>query len=297
MALFINERSGYEEMSSCTYVVPLTLQSTLQTLSQKGRVTQALAGGTCLLVDMRQGTIQPDMLLDLRKLVELRQIHWHEQTVSIGAMVTFSQLEHERVIQEQVPLLAQMAVSLGNPLIRNAATLGGNIASARALNTDAAVPLLALDAQLVLQMEGPVTRRTISIAEYLLQEPDLRELITWIQVPVCMTGSHSFYTKLSKRRSGAATIVSIATHIALQENRMRAARIVLGGFAPLPFRSQRIEAVLEGETGPLRGAIIEHCADLLRADLPEASHDTMASASYRSAMCCVLLKKALERVH
>lgn len=283
-------------MTSFTYVVPSTLQATLQSLSQAELAVQPLAGGTSLLVDLRRNAIRPDVLLDLRSLEELRQIHLSKQTVSIGALTTFAQLEHEHVIQDHVPLLAHMAGSLGNPLIRRVATLGGNIATARASITDAVVPLLALDAQLVLHMDTSVTPRAVSIAEYLLREPDPRELITWIRVPVCTADAYAFYTKLSKRKAGAAAIASVATHITFRNKRITAARIALGAFAAQPFRPQRIEALLVGETVPLRTTMIDTCINLLRADLPEPLHNPVASASYRSAMCCVLVKKALEQV-
>lgn len=283
-------------MTSFAYVVPSTLQATLQTLSQTDLATQPLAGGTRLLVDLRRGAIQPDTLLDLRLLMELRQIHLDEQAIYIGALATFAHLESEAIIQQHIPLLAQMARSLGNPLVRRAATLGGNIASARTTITDAVVPLLALDAQLILQVGAPATQRTVSVADYLLQEPDSRELITWIRVPVCAPDSRSFYTKMSNRKAGAATIASVATHIAFREKRITAARIAVGAFASQPFRPRRVETLLNDEALPLRATVIDRCISLLRADLPEPLHDTVASGSYRLAMSCVLVKKALEQI-
>ncbi len=286
-------------MASFAYIVPATLQSTLQTLSQAGPATQPLAGGTRLLADLRQGTSQPETLIDLRLLADLRQIQPGEQTLTIGALVSFARLEREPLIRERAPLLAQMAASLGNPLIRNAATLGGNIISARTMIADAVVPLIALDARLVLYRSASATQaeqRTLNVAEYLLQEPDPRELITWILVPVLSPNSHTFYAKVSNRKAGAASIASVATHITSREERITAAHIVLGALTSQPFRPQRVEALLNGETLPLRATVIAHCLYLLRADLPEALHDTRASAAYRSAMGCALLKKSLEQM-
>jgi CO/xanthine dehydrogenase FAD-binding subunit len=286
-------------MTSFRYIVPSTLQSTLQVLNQADPRTQPLAGGTRLLVDLRQGTIQPDKIVDLRLLTELKQIHLREQAVYIGALVSFAQLERDSIIQQHVPLLTHMASSLGNPLIRIAATLGGNIASARTTITDAAVPLVALDAELVLQIGGldaQVVQRRVSIAEYLLQEPDPRELITCINVPVPLPDSRSFYAKISNRKAGATAIASVAVNITFQDKRITAAHIALGALASRPFRPHRVETLLSGEELPLRETVIDRCLDLLQTDLPEPLHDALNSASYRSAMGCALVRKALKQI-
>src|SRR5438270_229763 len=127
-------------MTKFEYVAPQSLEEALRALAQAGGSALALAGGTHLLVAMRAGIAQPALVVDLRYLDGLKQIRHDEDTIQVGALTTLTTLEHSHVIRQHVPVLAEMAGRFGNPLIRSAATLGGNIASASPL-ADAAVPL------------------------------------------------------------------------------------------------------------------------------------------------------------
>jgi CO/xanthine dehydrogenase FAD-binding subunit len=283
-----------------TYIVPTTLRETLHALSESTCQALPLAGGTHLLVNLRQQGIQPERLVDLRYLEDLKQIRCEGRAVHIGALVTFAQLEHDRMIQRHLPLLAEVARTLGNPLVRAAATLGGNVAASHTLIADAVGPLIALDALLVLQNDRAgalASQRTLSVAEYVLQPPDPRELITWIKVPVPLPASFSFYAKVSNRQAGAPALASIAVNITLQDCRITAAGIVLGALTLRPLRLPRLELLLQGESVPLREAVIDRCLHTLQADLPEPLADIRASAAYRAALGSALVKRALNQLN
>jgi CO/xanthine dehydrogenase FAD-binding subunit len=286
-------------MSRFRYVSPPTLQDALQTLNATNHLVMPLAGGTRILVALHQETIQPELLVDLRHLNELKQIEYTTHSVKIGALVTLAQIEQHPLIQQHVPLLAEMAKSFAHPHVRAAATLGGNIATATTMITDAIVPLLTLDASLVLhnsRHDTDMQQRSLSIADYIQQKPDPGEIITQITIPVLPLPSYSYYYKVGNRKAAAPTIASIATYITIQHQKIIKARIVLGGLTALPFCAQRTETVLLGEMLPLRESTIIHCLKMLEGELPEPLQDSQASSSYRAMLGNSLVKKALKQM-
>jgi CO/xanthine dehydrogenase FAD-binding subunit len=213
--------------------------------------------------------------------------------------VTLAQLKVDKVVQQHVPLLAEMAKSFANPIIRAVATVGGNIAASSAMVTDTIAPLLALDATLVLHTNQPGTtiqQRTLSVADYIRQTPVPCELITQVTIPVSPHSHISYYYKIGNRKAGAPAIASIAAWITMQGPRISTARIVLGAVTPVPFRAQRTEAVLLEETLPLREATISRCLATLEEELPEPLQDSQASSSYRAMAASALVKKALKQM-
>jgi CO/xanthine dehydrogenase FAD-binding subunit len=277
------------------YAAPSTLPEVLLVLSDVTPQMYPLAGGTHMLVHLRQGVVQPGALVDLRRLEDLRQVHLQAQTVQIGALVTIAQLERNEVVQEHVPLLCSMASLFGNPLIRSAATLGGNIASARVGIADAVVPLCALNATLVLQ-HAHAEQRTVNIADYILQEPDPCELITGISVPVQQRDSFSFYSKINNRQAGAAAIASIAANLAFHENRVTEASLVLGALTRQPFHMRRVEALLRGTPLPFQEDLLAQCETVFEQEWPEPLAAIRGPAAYRAALGSALVRKALQQM-
>jgi CO/xanthine dehydrogenase FAD-binding subunit len=284
-------------MIQAAYVAPSSLEEALRFLDDTNHPSMPIAGGTQLLVDLRNDTSRAALLVDLRHLDMLKQIRLRTHSIEIGGLVTLAQVACEERILQYAPLLAEMAKYFGNPLIRAAATIGGNIASSHSQVTDAIVPLLALDAKLLLQSskaEG-YQQRTLGIDEYVHQNPQAGELISQITVPVMSSNTIIFYNKLGNRKAGAVPIASAAILIASQHQRIIDARITLGAIALTPLRAKRAETSLLGEILPLRESVINRCMDTLAEELPEPLHDIWASASYRIMMGKALVKKALRQ--
>jgi CO/xanthine dehydrogenase FAD-binding subunit len=284
-------------MVQTAYVAPSSLRETLRFLEDTDHQSVPLAGGTQLLVDLRNDASQPGLLVDLRHLEMLKHIRLRAHSLEIGGLVTLAQVERDELILQHVPLLAEMAKYFGNPLIRAAASLGGNIASSHTQVTDAVVPLLALDAKLLLQSSKgeDYQQRTLSIDEFVRQSPPTGELISQITVPVMPTGAFAFYYKLGNRRAGAVPIASVTVIITSQHQRISGARIALGAIALTPLRAIGVESSLRGEILPLGESVINQCIDKLAEELPEPLHDIWASASYRVMMGKALVKKALRQ--
>lgn len=280
------------------YIVPSSLEVALHVLGDASHPSMALAGGTQLLVDVRAGIVQPAMLVDLRRLDTLQSIRIHDHRLEIGARATLAQVELNPLIQKHVPLLTEMARSFGSPLIRASATLGGNIASLTPV-ADAVVPLLALDATLLLQSVGDSRRRqqlSSFITEHRKERANTHELITQVTVPVLPGNALWFYSKLGNRKAGATPVASVATVITTQGQRIQEARIALGAITSAPLRAAHAEAVLLHEPLPLRDQTIEHCLAVLATELQDPLDDIVASAGYRVMMGKALVRKALDHL-
>jgi CO/xanthine dehydrogenase FAD-binding subunit len=281
-------------MSKFEYVVPQSLEGALQALAQASGAAVALAGGTTLLVSMRAGIAQPALVVDLRYLDDLKQVYHDGDTIQIGALTTLTMLEHSHVIRQEVPVLAEMAKRFGNPLVRSAATVGGNLAlvSPRA---DTVVPLLALDAKLQLQASDG-TQRDIALAAFCIDSGksmlDSDELITRISIPTLTNSTRWYYYKLGRRKAGSGVIVSASIIVDLQGNRVQKARIALGTVAPRPFRAFQAEQVLMHEA--LNEKIIAKCVEVLETEIAPLD-DIFASAAYRSSMAKALVARALKQ--
>ena len=195
---------------------------------------------------MRAGITRPALVVDLRRLDELKQIRRDGNAIQIGALTTLTALEHSHVIHQQVPVLAEMAKRFGNPLVRSAATLGGSLASASPL-ADAVVPLLALDAKLRLQASDGRQRNT-ALSDFFSGDQQSvigsDELITDVSVPVLTNSTRWFYYKLGRRKAGSSAIVGVSVLVELQGGRVQRARIALGAVAPRPLRASQAEAAL-----------------------------------------------------
>ena len=279
------------------YIVPSSLESVLQVLHDTNHAAMALAGGTRLLVDLRAGVVQPAVLVDLHRINELRYIRLNTHHIDIGARTTLEQIEKNPLIQRHVPLLTEMARLFGNPLIRTSATLGGNIATFAPV-ADAVVPLLALDATLLLQ-GAHNSRRHQRLSTFITESREVlntHELITRVSVPVLPGNALWFYSRLGNRKAGAIPIASVATVITTQGQRIQEARIALWAITPAPLRATLAEAVLLDESLPLRDQVIERCLAILTTELQGPLDDIWASAAYRVMMGKALVRKALNNL-
>jgi carbon-monoxide dehydrogenase medium subunit len=233
------------------------------TLLAENPAAQALAGGTDLLVDLRERRRQPPLLVDVSELGELQGIAADDGVTRIGGGVTVGELLASPLVRGRLPALGDAARDFADFLTRNKATLGGNLANASP-GADLVVPLLALDAAVVLA--GPGGERTVPLDAF-LQGPRRTaarpgELIR--QVVVARHGGRQAWDKLGLKQGGAIAVVSVATWLALDAaGRVTDARIALGAVGPRPFRPRDAEAELVG--APLDPGRIERAADLAAA--------------------------------
>ena len=260
--------------------MPSDLAGALNALSgAENSNTVALAGGTNLIVDMRAKRERPDRVVGLGRVGELRGMEFGADRIAIGGGSTVTDLLRSPEIARAAPSLVESARLFAGLMVRNTATVAGNIACGSPA-ADLVPPLLSLDADVTLaSVEGT---RTLPLDDYFIDyQRDVRradELITrvsWARLP---TPSVNTFYKLARRKGDAITITGVALTLAASDGVCTRARIALGAVAPIVFRARKAEAVLEGRT--LTPALIDEAA-AAAAEASTPIDDVRASADYR----------------
>jgi carbon-monoxide dehydrogenase medium subunit len=275
------------------YNEPTSIGEACDLLAHHGGKARPLAGGTDLLVNMKKKVLCPERLISLGRIPELAQVERSNGTLRIGAGVTVSAIASSATVARGVSVLGQGARALGTPLIRNLATIGGNIGSARPA-ADLPPALIVYDAVLVLQ--SATGERRLPIGEF-FKGPGLTvaredELITAVVIHVPEGCAGAGYLNLGVRKAQDCNIVNVASFLELDERAefIRTARVALGSVGPTPLRSPSAEAVLIGQQ-PTE-ALFELAADAARRDCSPIL-DFRGSAEYRRDMVGVLTRRTL----
>lgn len=247
-----------------------------------------LAGASDAGVERNLRHTRAPLVLAIDRLEELRTLQVTEEIVEIGAALTLSEIE--RGLAGRVPLLDQLFPQFASRLIRNAATLGGNLGTGSPIG-DAAPVLLALDARVLLA--SPRGEREVPLADYFtgyresVREPG--ELIRAVRIPLPLAPHSAFY-KVAKRRFDDISSVAVAIALSLEGGSVATVRIGVGGVAATPIRARATEEALSGQRWDA-----EHVARAAAVLASEGTplDDHRASARYRSAM----LEQSLLRFH
>jgi CO/xanthine dehydrogenase FAD-binding subunit len=283
------------------YVVASSLENALLLFNNDDKLAEmrVLAGGTRLLVDLRAGILKPARIVDLHTIADLKYIRSTGRDITIGAMTTLAEVERSSLLWSEAPLMTDMARMFAHPVVRESATLGGNIATL-APAMDAVVPLLALDATVVLHSKA-LGERQLPLTTFLVeqvQRPDQRQaLITQVRFPIPSKGAFQFYRRFGNRKAGSTPIVSVALLLDVSHGHIQQARIALGSIASVPFRATAAEAILLQQPLPLRSSVIDHALSLLDSHIQEFNDDRTVSIAYRKEMGKALVRNALQSVN
>ena len=268
-------------------VRPATLADALDLLRERPQAT-VVAGCTDWGVEVNLRGARPALTMVVDRLDELRALHVGPGSWEIGAALDLSEIE--RGLDGAVPLLAALIPRFASRLVRNAATLGGNLGTGSPVG-DAAPVLLALDACVVLvRSDG---EREVALSEYFtgyrtsVRRPD--ELIRCVRIPLPLAPLAGFH-KIARRRYDDISAVSVASALDVRDGVVVAARIGLGGVAATPVRALATERALVG--APWTAAGLAEAASVLAAEGTPID-DHRASAAYRRAM----LGQSLLRLH
>ncbi len=276
------------------FVVPQALSEALSLLAANGFAIAPVSGGTNLIVDMRSGRHCPSILMDIGRLGELRGIQREDGHLVIGANSTIAELLTNPLIAQYAPLLKQAASVFANPLLRNRATVGGNLADASPA-ADTAPPLLAMDAEVELVSHDgkrllPLSMFLVNVRKTLRQP---HELLASIRCPIPPQKSFGAFAKLGLRKADAIAVVSVAVMVEADgHGRCRQAHIALGAVAPRPLRALTVEDHLKGKM--LTAPIIAEAAHLA-AEASNPIDDIRGSAAYRRQMVEVFVRRLLAR--
>jgi len=279
-----------------TYAAPHSLAEAVALL-QAGDVT-VLAGGTDLMPQSKTGRarFQP-LLMNIRRIPELRGIGEVEGYVRFGALTTMTELLDSAMVKTRFNALWQAADHFASDQLRNVATIGGNICNASPAG-DTLVPLLVFNARVVLASEtnGAVTARALPLVEFFVgpgrtqRRPN--ELLTAVEVPLPPGGFVSEFYKFGTRPALDIATIAIGLGAMRDGDRLRDVRIAFGAVAPTPIRAPKTEAALEGKSLP---ASIEAALAAAAADIQPIS-DLRASAWYRHELVHNVLRRMLEHV-
>ncbi|KSU65389.1 xanthine dehydrogenase small subunit [Arthrobacter sp. NIO-1057] len=266
---------------------PASLIEALQILADEPEST-VVAGSTDWGVEVNIKSARARSVLAIDRLEELRQLHWEDDFLELGASLTLSEIE--RQLAGRVPLLGQLFGQFASRLIRNSATMGGNLGTGSPIG-DTPPVLLALEAQLVLtSIHG---QRVVELSEYFTgYRQTVRaagELITAIKIPLPLA-THTSFQKISKRRFDDISSVAVGYALNVEDQVITSARIGLGGVAATPLRALATEAMLEGK--PFTLDTIRAAATVMAGE-GTPMDDHRASAKYRTAM----LGSSLERFY
>lgn len=277
------------------YIAPNSLVEITKILMRlKGKAT-LIAGGTNVIPRLRTKAIKSDILIDINRLKNLSFIKEEKNRIRIGGLTTIAELASSKVIQKHAPILFDAANQLGNPLVRNRATIAGNLADASPA-ADIAVPLLALEAKVVTVRSGKPPKE-IPLDQFFLgpNQTVLRkdEIIKEVTFPRPNSKAKMAYVKLGLRNAMAISVVSLAVMLEVQGNHCKKARIGLGAVAPTPIRAYQTEAILIGEK--VTTELINICSKKVLDEISPIT-DIRASAEYRREMTSTLFRRLGQEV-
>ncbi|MDT8322325.1 MAG: FAD binding domain-containing protein [Xanthomonadales bacterium] len=277
------------------YFAPGSAKEVLELLERYGEGALIVAGGSFV-----RGLDARDLLGDVEAMVDLRQLGLNQistdaEGLSLGAMVTYAQLQLHEEIQNQAVWGAIKDALTYPPLqIRNVATVGGNIAAACPY-FDMPVAALALDG--LVEAFGPGGERTIALQTFFAgmfeNTLESNEFVTGLRMPAHPARSASAFIKLETNANDLA-IVNVGVRVTLDDaNRCTEARVFIGGGGGLtPARAAAAESLLQGEE--ISGQLLDRAGAAVQSDL-QLMADHRASAAYRMAMAKTLTARALRR--
>jgi len=279
------------------YQEPKELQEAVELMDAWGQRAALLAGGTDLLVNLKKGGLKVARVVYLGRLEGLAGLESRADGLRLGPLVTAAQLAGSTAALGPAAVLAEAAGRLGSPLIRNRATLGGNLITARPA-ADLSPPLLALGASVVLTSRQG--ERTVALDGFFKgpgqTERRPEEILTSILVPGPGQGCGAAYEKLGARRTLEISMVSAAAYLKLDgDGTIRQARLIMGAVGPTPLRAVQAEDLLAGERPKDQDDPIFCSASLAAANEARPIDDHRGSAEYRRAMVEVLIRRVLGR--
>ena len=273
------------------YVCPSSLADATRLLHDRQEDAKILAGGQSLIPLLKLRLAAPQLLIDIGRLRELKEIRETADSIEIGSLVRHVEIERSELLARVCPLLVETAAQLGDIQVRNRGTLGGSLAHADPA-ADFAAAALALDAQLIAtSING---QRKIPVREFFvdLMTTSLRpdEVLTAVSLPKFPPRTGSAYVKMRQQASGFA-IVGIAALVQIDANRTIAeARVGVTGVDVMPYRAEAVERELKGN--PASAAIIRRAAEAA-AEGADVTSDLHASAEYRSELAAIFTRRAL----
>ena len=269
------------------YHRPNEMDETLLLLSELKGKAKILAGGTDLIVQLKEEIVKTENVIDIKGISELNKIEISEENIFIGAGVTFSDIIESKELKEKLPILWEASEKVASVGIRNRATIVGNICSA-VPSLDSAPALLVYDAEILTQSK--TGKRTISIHDWFtgpkktILDPD--ELVLGINIPIVKHAG--VYEKLGRYKGEDLAQAGIG--IFVDENKNY--RLAYCAVGPVPNRMKKLEDFLRGKE--ITDKLLKEAAEIIPNEIFPIS-DIRSSKEYRTHMMKIMFKRGLQK--
>lgn len=283
-------------MQDFAYRAPTSLNEAMQILAWANGNARILAGGTDILVQLREGTRSAEMVVDVKKIPELSEIHFTPQTgLKLGASVPCYKIYDDQQIAAAFPALADAARIVGGWQIQSRASIGGNLCNASPA-ADTIPALIAHHAYC--EIIGPAGRRNVAVEQFCTApgKNQLKpgELLLAIMFPPTLAHNSSAYERFIPRNEMDIAVVGAASRVQLNSacDTIEYARIGIGAVAPTPRFAQEASEYLAGKS-----PTAEHFAEAGKLAQKVASpiSDMRGTAEYRTHLVSVLVQRTLEK--
>ncbi|MGQ4809848.1 6-hydroxypseudooxynicotine dehydrogenase complex subunit alpha [Candidatus Entotheonellaceae bacterium PAL068K] len=282
-------------MNAFSYLRPETLEEALALLQEHGDDAKVIAGGTALIIMLKQHLVVPEVLISLERVPGLDQVQEVDGTLRLGGLLTHRAAELSPLIRTSIPVLAETHHNVATIRIRNMATVAGALAHADP-NQDPPVTLLALDARV--RTASATGERDVALEDFFTDyyetvlEPE--ELLTEVCVPLPPFRTGSVYLKFLPRSADDYATVGVAATVRLDASTGACddCRIAMGCVGVTPLRAPQAENLLRGQQ---RSDELFREAGAVAQEVTDPISDTRGSAAYKRSMAGVFVRRALDQ--
>lgn len=277
------------------YRLPTSISEAIQDLQTAKKPVMPIAGGTDLLLDIRQGRqLAVHTLVDLTSISEMTIIDMREEELFIGAAVPINRIIHNPLVKEHAEALVESCNLIAGPQVRNTATLGGNVAHALPA-AEGTIALTSLDAQAEVANAAGLRRTPIQALFTGPGKSSLNkseEILTGFYLPKRLPHQASCFNRIMRPQGVALPILNCAVWIARDKSHVQDIRIAVGPGGPTPFRAVEAESNLRGQI--YNDKSFTNILDILLNEAKFRSSPHRASAQYRQLVVRSLLKQTMD---
>jgi len=271
--------------------IPKNLSEAVRLLGELEEA-RVLAGGTDLLVEIKQGLVMVKNLISLKKIRELKGIEKKGNRIRMGALSTLEEVMSDPLINQYMPALADAAASMASFQIRSMATVGGNISSAV---PSADLPPTLIAAEATVELHCSDSSREVSLSEFFTGPRKMvcgkGELLTSVFIPLPPDETGIAFQKFALREASALAVVNVASRLTLNNGKIKRALIVLGAVAPTPVLASKASGLLCGNKPS--DSLFEKAALTAREEAKPIS-DIRGSIWHRKELIRILTRRTLD---
>lgn len=278
------------------YHTPSTIEEALTLLASYQGRARVIAGGTDLLLDLKQGHLpRPEALIDITRIQGMSDLRQEDDTIYLGAGVTHAQIVDSPVLAARATCLVESCGVVGGPQVRNVGTIGGNVAHALPAG-DGTTSLIALDATADVVLEGVrqwLPLRDLFVGPGQSRLDQTRDLLIGFRFRLCGPREGTAFKRIMRPQGVALPILGCAAWVRLDESgqRYEDARICIGPVSKIPARAEAVEQALRGQAAGAEA--VEVAVSVARQTLHPRTSKYRATAEYRQELIAVLLRRVL----